>query len=411
MNEMLIFIYPTMNPIGGIQEYIYYHVQNALNAGTRVGWIKSKDGEVHDGLKDVMDAPTLWVRDEVNFQELQSYLRENAITKLNIITFAMFDFETAEITKKNITTCPVNTFYFVPHFEGAYYYLEEYFEHDQAAIIQKQLSELYLAMQQNGNLYYFDKKHEQSMHEHYGIPIEKPAEFLVPLAFENLPFDSQKVWNLYHRSRFNILIVSRMFFPHKGFMIGALKAFIRLKPQYGQLELTVVGDGEGMERFKKIVSECPEETSKDIHLIGTVPPRQLYKYYDDANLLISVAGCLLGGARRGILSIPAQHYSYSCDGYGFLPDCVNCSLETRNGISIDTLIKQAIQMSYETYYELCLRTSMCYNKIISENNSKTLMSLENVNSCYTLSNEQIELIEKAKKQREWRIKHHIRSSR
>ena len=108
------------------------------------------------------------------------------------------------------------------------------------------------------------------------------------------------------RECFNIVSISRFDFPHKGYLLGLIRAYGRLKEKYPQVALCIIGYGPGKPLVEKEIKRLNKKAQQDLSLLGEVDSADFPKVLKEMHLNISVAGSVGVGARNGVLSIPAR---------------------------------------------------------------------------------------------------------
>ena len=368
MKECFLFVRNSLNYVGGIETYIYKSIKQLKRGGNGVGWISNDFTNINQAFEDIKLDPSLHLIERCNAKkQIESVILNERYNKLVIITFCPRDFCYAEGLKKKLKHYPIYTFMFVPHFQGDVLYLEEGVRFGKK-YFRKQLGTIYQKMEVNKNLRYFAPRHLEEFVCRYGCKMTEYKTVQVPEIIDQVDFDTERVRKVYNQRPFNILCVSRMEFPHKGYVLGIIDDFKQLCKKYDFLKLTLVGDGRDKERLVRKIDSLDEDIKKKIQLVGAVAPDKLCDYYDQANVLISVAGCFTLGARRGVLSLPARHYTESCEVYGYLPDSKSDTLSDVKGMPVIPFIEDIIDMPYEDYIEHC---RACYDTF-SYLNAKTV---------------------------------------
>lgn len=394
MNKyMIVFIYPSMQ-IGGIETYIYNHVKNFILNGDIVVWLKEQNGKVNPVYEKLINNDNIVIfNDKFDYKKINDTIAQNNINKVKVISFSPIDFTKAEIFKSKIKDVKVDTFYFVPHFDMQWYYLETRTSGKKCDRIRKRLSAIYSKMNENGNIRYFSNKHIEKMSQNYNLQIDEFSKTRVPpLPIHNALFKEDIFLKNYHRQEFNILCVSRIEFPHKGFVLGLLRDFIILKEKYPNIVLTIVGDGPNKKDLISEIKKVPQY-SDSINLVGSISPDELYRFYEDANINISVARCFSLGAECGVLSLPARHYCMECEVYGFSSEEKIFDLNDKPGYSVIDYIEKAINMSEEEYIDNCRKTFEIFQNNRKVNaKSKSFYEISNIDKEPVLTKEEINYI-------------------
>lgn len=383
---MVVLIYHAIR-FGGIGTYIYKMIKNLLKQGACVVWIKQKKAQISAQHAHILSPEKITIfNDAVDYKVLNQIIDSRGIKEIKVISFSPIPFTIGEEIKRKLSKVRVDNFYFVPHFTGGCYYLEEFFVGRKAQKVKEKMAKIFKKMNDNSNLLFFAQAHIDKMRDTYGLKIGKLNEVQVPHnKFEELEFDKERVKRVYNREHFNIIAVSRLEFPHKGFVKGLLKEFFRLKNKYPQITLTIVGDGPNRTEIEQEI-EKNKEFASSVILTGNVSPDELYKYYDESNINISVAGCFLLGAERGVLSCPARHYSYDCEVYGFSSEKKDFSLDTSPGLPVSDFIEKVINMSEEEYMSHCYDSFCIYQQRKKDRAASiSVFDIKNISTSQTLS--------------------------
>lgn len=353
MKECFLFVRNSLNYVGGIETYIYKSIKQLRRGGDGAGWISNDFTNINQAFNDLTLDSSLHLIGRSNARrQIESAIVNESYDKVVIIAFCPRDFCYAERLKKKLKCYPVHTFMFVPHFQGDVLYLEEGMRFGKN-YFRKRLGAIYQKMESNQNLRYFAPRHLEEFNNRYNCKVTEYKTVQIPEIIDQIEFDTERVRKVYNQRPFNILCVSRMEFPHKGYILGIIDDFRELCKKYDFLQLTLVGDGRDKKRLEQKIDGLDENIRKKIQLIGAVAPDKLCDYYDRANVLISVAGCFTLGARRGVLSLPARHYTESCEVYGYLPDSKSDTLSNAKGKSVIPFIEEIIKMTYEDYLKHC----------------------------------------------------------
>lgn len=385
--------------VGGIETYVYKLAKEVQKKGWQIIWIKRFPGYLDESFSDVFESDSTLVWDNAYDYEKLRELTADSNAEIRIITFDICRFAQAEIFKSNFKECRVHNFYFVPHFAGDTLYLEEPYKGKKREKVRKKMSDIVKKMHNGNNIRYFSIKHIDKMTSEYGYREDNMNYVMVPpLDSGNVSFDRKRCMELATSGRFNILTVSRFEFPHKGYVLGLIKAYAELKNKYPHIELTIVGYGVDESKVHEALNSLSENYKKDVHFIGKVHPEKLVDYYNDANINISVAGCCSQGAKNGTLSIPARHYDYNCEVYGFLPESKPFVVSEKKGEPVIDYIEQVINMSPDEY---CKKCEMAFHSFRSDSESLRVKieDLEDKSENIILSDKDIRFIKKEEKRR------------
>lgn len=358
----IIFVYDNFC-IGGIQTYIYNAVSFLKKKNFEILIYRDRKYSIDKIFEDILNEKNVKIMflDNFNFMEMYNIVGDS-FHSIRIFTFRLQDFAIAEDIKiKFQKNC--HTFYLVPNFKGAYYYLEETFSGRKRQKIHDRMEQIIQMMNNNGNIMYFNSRHVEAMSKTYNYNISDINKYLVPGIPNIQIFDESQRIKIYNRKEFKILAVSRFEFPHKGFFIGLIQAFDQLCRKYDNIFLDIVGYGEGYQRIYDEINSISSIAKNHIIMHDKCSQKKLIEYYRDANLNISAAGCCCFGAHYGTLSIPVRHYDYTCEVYGFLPDAIDFVVSDKKGENVIAYIEQVLSMSQDEYISRCKKGLEYFNNL------------------------------------------------
>ena len=387
MKKTLIINYFCMQ-IGGIECYFAELMRYAVSQKYRVIWFTTKKHMEIADFKDIVNdyrIEKIFVGQGIHiFDEIDiSFNKHENIIMLSCEPMA---FVIAEKLKSKFKGNSFSNFLLLPHFTGNAYYPERFFK---KVLMDKLFFKIFQDMANkivnNNALLAFSEKHLLTYEKIYKVKISEKANKVLKPIFLNKPILSEveleeKAKN--RKKKFEIITCARFDFPHKGYIVGLIKAFNNLKKCYPQLTLTIVGYGEGERYLKEIIDKLPKDSKDSIKLLGKLLPQELQKAFRNSTLNIGLAGALIVGARCALPSISVRHYTYDCECYGFYEDSLDYSLSTKPGENIEFYIRQLINCSDEEYV---LHGISAYDKA---NNSKNV-DPEYIFKQYNISNESI----------------------
>lgn len=401
--QIVIFIRNHL-AMGGIEQYVYMIAKKMQDKGAQIIWVKHPRTKLDQSYEDVFlnEKTIIWDK-KIHSKKIRNLVNEG-YSEIKIICFDLYPFAKAEKFKRNFKLCPVHTFYFVPHFTGDTLFLEEAYHGKKRELVRERMKPILQKMHNSGNIRYFAKTHMEKMETTYGYRIENANDYFVPPKDKEHFFDEERCRALAERKRFNLLTISRFEFPHKGYIIGLIHEYAKLKEKYPQLELTIIGYGDGLNRIQEEIAALNDNAKMGIHMVGKTPYEELKAFYDDANLNISVAGVCSQGARNGTLSIPARHYDYNCEVFGFLSKDNPSTISSEPGMPVAPFIESVLNMSSDEYCALCKEGFDVFNNE-SVRARKSLEVLENNSQQSTLLHSDIFYMEKEELKRNLRGKY------
>ena len=376
--DCVIFIHQDLG-IGGIERYIYDQIIYLAKKNKIIVWICDKNRYIANEYKTLLNITNLHIYTEkIKICELKELLNNIKNPKINIITCYHDDFLYADKIRKQIKWGNVNIFYFLSHFCGARFFCEDIFSFKILnEISRKFMSQIYFRMYQSNALRFFSPIHSKIVEDKYKFTISNENDLAVPPVITENIFDENHFRKLFNRNEFNIITVSRLDFPHKGYVLGLIDAYAQIRKNDKNTTLTIVGDGIGMSKVKSKIKELPIEYQNNIKILGYLSPEQLREEYLNANINISVAGCCTLGATYGTLSAPARHYTYECEVYGYLPECEAVTPPEKKGYPVIELINDIKRMNEDEYIQ------KCRNGFINTNKSSNALSIDCIfNNCF-----------------------------
>lgn len=201
--------------------------------------------------------------------------------------------------------------------------------------------------------------------KHYNLNLKDEYKKIIrlPMKINSNPTEPKK-----KKEDFNILTITRLDFPFKGYVLGLIDDFAELKKIYSKITLTIIGDGKGKEVVEKKIKQIDTKTQQDIFLKGTIPYNQLDSYFKKADVYVGMGTTLLDASNNGLISITVYSYTYQFFATGFYYENpqILCGLEFGlaypkvDGIS---LLKKIINMKQNEYQELSQKSFFTLKKI------------------------------------------------
>lgn len=369
ISKTLIINYAGLN-IGGIECYFAELMRYAVSKKYRVIWFTTPQNLANADFKDIVNDSKI----EKIFVGQGRHIFDDFEINLNndenitLLSCEPISFVVGEKVKLNSKVKHFNNFLVLPHFTGNAYYPERFFK---SILLEKFFFKFFQKMAikiiQNNALLAFSEKHLIAYEKNYKVKIlNKGSKVLKPLCLSEIVLSEielkEKAEN--RTNKFEIITCARFDFPHKGYIVGLIKAFNNLKKLYPQLTLTIVGYGDGERFLKEIINKLPDYSRKNINLVGKLLPDELQKAFCKATLNVGLAGALNVGAKCALPSIPVRHYTYNCECYGFYENSVESILSTKHGENIENYISQLINCSDEEYviHGMSARQKAIYNK-------------------------------------------------
>jgi hypothetical protein len=394
-NKTFMFLYDAMD-IGGIETYLVRLIRQLKENGNRVIWLCPANRYIDDGFKnDLLDGyvEIIEIKNRGFHWIKHAQIDFNMGEEVIALAFDPFNYLRLETIKKEYIGIRIDSFYWVPHFEGKNYFIEEMVGWPVRPVIHKFIGEIIKDMEKNDNIYYLNRSHLEAYINRYDYKVDNEKAKLSGYGTrEVLPYDNKLALKRSIRNEFNIITVGRFEFPHKAYILGLIKVYGELKDKYSQIKLTIIGYGIDENKVLDQIEKLSPEAKKDINLVGKVPYDNLPSYFENAHLNIGVAGTIAEGALTGLISIPVRHYSEACEGYGYLPESSKKTTASEPGIPIQKFIEEVIAMNQEEYLELSRNAYDTYANNNVTNNILSILKCNNRDVSKTISNKAINFI-------------------
>ncbi len=155
--------------------------------------------------------------------------------------------------------------------------------------------------------------------------------------------------------KFVILTICRYEFPYKGYLLGLIQQFGELCDRYDNLELQIIGWGEGEKRVCHEILQLRDDKQERIKLIGRVDYELLEDYLKEADVYVGMGTTLLDAGKMGIPAIAVDFFTEQSVSDQLL--CDNAEVVARtHRVMTSELLEQVINYSDEEYEKCCYKT-------------------------------------------------------
>lgn len=359
--------------VGGIEIYLYSLIKFCIRSGIRVIWLCHSKPIVCKSFKDVLLGDDV---EKVFVKSLKWYwFRYDSIPLKKDERYVIFTCtpqgmcasQDIMIKYSDYDIFPI---YAMANTTGEFYFLERYFKRVKLNwIVYHLMRDMIGRWEASNAVRFFDISHADALEMNYKIEIKNKSEKVLRGIVEYAVPDFDVVGKRFKNDgKFVILTVGRMCFPHKGYMLGLVRTFGKLKKKYPQIQLHIIGDGQERYLLEEEIDKQPADIKDAIKMIGEVSPNELPDFYHNADLNISVAGAAALGAAAGALTLVAQNFCEGeCKVYGFYDDCPEKVTSTEIGEDVAPFIVKTLEMSDEAYMNRCKRGYEVFEKYIDIN--------------------------------------------
>lgn len=337
--------------VGGIENYVIELFKASYETGKELYWICHDNYLVADVYKKDITKYGVKTITKKEFYAKDGFgLRNYSSGRTIVITFAFFDYIEGVKLFRTLPEEKSSVLLLIPHFKGYSIFPENIFKGSVLNYAKRVVKNIYERSIGNNCILFFNARHAEIVEDNYDLKIEKVQ--IVQGLHEKEPFNESEVEQRYNSPAFTIVSAGRFEFPHKGYLIGLIKLFGQLKEKYPQLRLLIIGDGRNKEMVENTIRELPQYVQNAIEIHPSVSLTELQHIYKECNLSVSVAGCVCESGKVGLVSLPARHYTYDCEVYGFFPESRYSTTDDREGYPAMPYIEKVINATKEEYIKL-----------------------------------------------------------
>jgi glycosyltransferase involved in cell wall biosynthesis len=398
----IVLIMFKFRSIGGIESMILRLADYLKKQGHRVLYASDEINGIDNlEINDYMDALLDLKSDIIDYRELieaynnSSKIRSilfNSNSDITILVFNYYEYFIAQDIKiKSPNPNRVNIVFYVVH--PISHTCIDLVTSAKKKIIKKTLHNLYkdmlIDLYMNDIIYFMDEECIEFNERHFNISLDKAYNNILrlPMNINEITFNNKEIYN---QNEFNILTIARLDFPFKGYVLGLVNDFAKLKQKYKDISLTIIGDGSGMTELLTEINKQDSQIQKDIHVLGRIEYRNLSIYFNKAKLFIGMGTTILDACNNGVPAITVHSYTKLNKALGFFyehPEKLGNISDNTTIINAIELIEKAINMNENEYLSLCIKSFEAFkriydietftNKIFNVRNSDNLESIKN----------------------------------
>lgn len=242
-------------------------------------------------------------------------------------------------------------------------------------------SKIIFRMLKNGAIISQEETNNKSVCSYFGINLSdyNPKMLRIPMVCNPLANCESIIKDGYSSSI--ILTAARADFPFKGYMIGLIDEFIKLKENVKNAKLKIYSDGGDIEELRKKITSVSTALQKDIELCGWISYLELYSELKKCKMYIGLGSSLMDAALNYKPSIVASYNTTKCVTAGTFADNPFCIGTKEEDLPVaSTLIENVFNMSFEKYRDLCHKN---FNAVYDNYNIDTIMTeLINIKTNY-----------------------------
>lgn len=153
-----------------------------------------------------------------------------------------------------------------------------------------------------------------------------------------------------------LMTASRAEFPFKGYLLGLLDEFPRLKARYPELRLQMVAGGleEDVEKIHAKIQALPEECRRSVDFHNWMDYDQLRQEMTRCRLFIGMGTSVLDAALAYKPSIPVRYHTYEVNAEHLFSEAPR-ELSARHSCTVSAVqvIQRVLEAPFETYRAMC----------------------------------------------------------
>lgn len=240
-----------------------------------------------------------------------------------------------------------------------------------------------LRMVKNGAVLSQEETNNKSVCSYFGIKLSdyNPKMLRIPMVCNPLANHELIIKDGYSSSI--ILTAARADFPFKGYMIGLVDEFEKIKKSVKNAKLKIYSDGGDIEVLREKINSVSTGIQKDIELCGWISYIELYSELKKCKMYIGLGSSLMDAALNYKPSIVASYNTTKCVTAGTFADNPNCIGTKEDDLpTAAILIEKIFSMTSEQYRDLCQKN---FNAVYDNYNIDKIMS-ELINSKTTNQN-------------------------
>ena len=220
-----------------------------------------------------------------------------------------------------------------------------------------------LRMVDNNSVISQEETNNRSVCSHFGIDEKKynPKLLRIPMDCKRLE-NCESIIKEGYKSKI-IMTAARADFPFKGYMIGLIDEFKKIKEKDDGLILQIFSAGGDIEELKDKIRSVPDIIRKDIVLNGWITYSDLYNELKKCKIYIGLGSSLMDACLNYKPTIVVSYDTRKCVTAGTFdenPFCIGTKGE--DYFPAGEIIEKIIQLDYEKYKNLCFNSFEAVNK-------------------------------------------------
>lgn len=297
-----------------------------------------------------------------NIEHISTIMTEDVII---ILTFGYWEFLLGEkIRGKYINKVKaITNIYYVPH----EYMYEDILYYNRIKIVGRLYWHLYrklaCKMVNNNNFIFMGPKFAQKIFvDHYNLHYH-PEE----LPYINIPTNTQyvsleEIMKRHKNKKRKICVIGRADFPFKGYIIGAIDSYVKLRKKGYNVCLYIISYGNGEALIKNKIKSISSEYQRDIFFLGKVDYIKLIDIIKNMYVCISSGSTLLDISACYVPGLIGTVYQYEDKGRGILFESTDCTVAYDTTEAMSDALVRVLDMDISSYLTLCKNINMRFRE-------------------------------------------------
>lgn len=174
----------------------------------------------------------------------------------------------------------------------------------------------------------------------------------VPYDFDKIDDDNLREKSSGRSNRTVILSVARADFPFKGYILGLIDIYRKIKESNPQVYLRIISYGKDIAKIREKIGP-----GDDIELVEGMDYETLLQEYKKAHICVGMGTTLLEASNAGNIVIPVESYTYECKSWGFFDTRVDWLLtDCGKGDDVTDLLIRAVEYTDNEYIDAVTKT-------------------------------------------------------
>ena len=218
---------------------------------------------------------------------------------------------------------------------------------------------------------------------------EETPMIRLPISFPDNDHYEDDIRDGYYSN--TIVTASRADFMFKGYLLGLVDDFVKLKEKYKDVKLVIVASGKDEDMLKRKINDIPNNIKEDLTLIPWLSYDELLQMIRKSKFFIGMSSTLLDAAKLYKICIPIKGYTYGNLANGFFDEDPRYLYAPDNCVTDAIgIMERCLDWDYEEYHVRALSHYNAVKSLYDENiNIRKLVETKSISRNCTLTKSEI----------------------